>query len=728
MRNLRLSHLSLIGILFFCANLYAEEYKGSFAKGVYLKDLTYTLRMQYFRSITISKHNPNVAYVASYEGYVFKTTDRGKTWDESRLIVERRPFFGDYGEYLYFGTHRRSGSPSIQSERPVHFRNHRRVQRDRWSTGGASLPGPSAAIGSSSLLSPRKRGIGSKEFIPIPSLGHYGIDPGGSGRAGAAANSNFGIGLPGGAPRLQNFVRKWNKPTAGLNIKQTLYMRGYIPTEVHMVVEHPNDPKIVFACTRNGLFMSYDGGLNWVRTFQGSDWRGRNIYHAAVDPNDDRKVLLATGNGLYISKDGGENYIKATQQGVGGGVINWIFFNPHDSRYVFIGTDYGLLRSSDGGEKFSWVYFTTFPAARVIRYVDIDPFDKKTGYITTYDGIFKTDNILTAGLEDWKRVGGLRFTGIQIKRMALDPTRKGHMWLMTNLTLPSPTFKGWHDTGGAFILESIDHGKTWKVIYSGHSYGSIQWFDLDPKDPSLLWICWSRVLSRMTKEKRDKEEQLSKKQLEKLNQMVYAENMPTVGDLIVAALRYNGVGPKRLFDYRFRSRIRALLPSVQLSYSRAKLNWPMRFSDGLYPDLPYRYLTLANDTYDEWRVMAYWDLSPLVFDLQTEMFGRISRLNAEIRTWMYNTLLRLYSEYRRLKLKMITNPPKSTRVRVFYKLRIEELHAYIDFISGGYLTRYQKGDRPSPWDAPWFERWKNTGSDFKSLDSHKPLKRVGGQP
>ena len=36
---------------------------------------------------------------------------------------------------------------------------------------------------------------------------------------------------------------------------------------------------------------------------------------------------------------------------------------------------------------------------------------------------------------------------------------------------------------------------------------------------------------------------------------------------------------------------------------------------------------------------------------------------------------------------------------------MEELESYIDLITGGYLTRWKKGDRPSPWDTPWFGRW-----------------------
>ncbi|MCK5796429.1 MAG: hypothetical protein KAI47_04565, partial [Deltaproteobacteria bacterium] len=509
-----------------------------------------TLRMQYFRSVTVSRHNSKVAYVASFDGYVFKTIDGGLTWDESRLIVERRPFFGDYGERLFFGIHRRPGGSFIRHERDIAASLKSRHGRSRAAGVTAHKTRPSQRTIRASITG---------------AIGYHTIRPSGGGRAGAAANVNFGIGLPGGAPRLQKFVRKWGKPTAGLNIKQTLYLRGYLPTEVRIIVEHPTNPKIVFACTMYGLFMTYDSGLNWVRTFQGVDWRGRRIFHVAVDPHHPKKVLLATGNGLYVSRDGGENYLKATQQGVGNGVIDWIYFDPFDSRYVFVGTDYGLLRSKDGGENFEWIYFTTFPAARVVRYIEIDPFGKKAGYIATHDGLFMTPNMLTATLDDWKRVGGLRFTAMTMTKVSFDPTQRGHLWALSNMRIASPT-TGYRDTGGAFIWESLDGGENWRVIYSGSTYGSMQWFTSDPKDPSLLWIAWSRAISRMRRRApgAPAEQRLSGKKMAKIHDLL-TRRMPPVGDVIIASMRYAGVESGQVLAYRHRSQIKALVPSIQVS-------------------------------------------------------------------------------------------------------------------------------------------------------------------
>jgi hypothetical protein len=519
---------------------------GSFGPGVYLEDITYTLRLNSHRSLTLSQHDPNVAYMASFGGYVFKTTDGGRTWDESRLIVERRPFYGDGGQRLYFGVHRKGGSPKLGS-------------------GG-------------DLIVKYKKG---RQRIETEVLGYDRITGAGKKRAGAASNVNFGIGLPGRAPRLQTTVRRFGKPTAGLNIKQTLLQRGFLPTEVRFVVEHPKNPKILLACTMYGLFRSDDGGLNWVRTFQGINPKGRRIFHAAVDPNDGKKVFVATGYGVYVSTDGGDNFMKLTAQGVGNATTNWIMFNPFDSKYVFAGTNYGVLRSADGGDNWDWIYFTTFPAARVVRYIEIDPHDKTRGYIATHDGLFTIKNILKGGLEDWQRLGGLRFTAMETRKITVDPKQRGHMWALTTMKLPRLMSKGLKATGGNFIWESLDGGKNWRVIYSGETVGNLMWYENDRRDPSLLWIVWSRALSRMRRVKPGRTRFLSPTQARKVHAILAGDRLPPVQQVVMAALKFSGTELGLQLDFRRRSRIKALVPRLNVVFSNYAFDFFHTFHDGI---------------------------------------------------------------------------------------------------------------------------------------------------
>ena len=474
--------VAVLALALLAASPSGAQTEGSLGKDVYLDDITYTIRPGYMRSATVSPHDPNVAYVTSYDGYLWKTIDGGRTWDESRVILEARSFFGDAGEKLYFGVHR-SAPGSLFS----------------LSQGVARLAGRDNAPPNRKYGIPLAATDGSAG-AQIP--GPFGVNPGGidggfaamggvggGGGGGAAANVNFGIGLPGGAPRLQLLVRKLGKATSGLNIKQTLALRGTRPTEVRLVVIHPRYPNIVFACTGFGLYKTQDGGGTWVRVFAGMNPGSRFAFHLAVDPSRPRRILLGTGDGMWVSEDLGESFAKTTSGGVGGGAIFWVYYHPHDPRYVFVTTDNGVLRSSDGGENFDYIYYTTYPPARLVFYLAIDPHDKKRGYIATWDGLFSTPDVVKGGLESWTRIGGLQLSGIHAEKISICPKHPGHLWALVNMRIPAATTPGLIDTGGAFILESLDHGNTWKVIFSGNTLGSMQWFENDPRDRTCSGSC-----------------------------------------------------------------------------------------------------------------------------------------------------------------------------------------------------------------------------------------------
>jgi len=625
---------------------------GSLGPDVYADDVTYTIRAAYFRSITVSPHDPEVAYAASYDGYVWKTVDGGRTWDESRLIVETRPFFGDAGERLYFGVHRSGGPGGTSPDLLARPRT-----------------GPQAAIIS---------GAGS------------------GGGGGAAANVNFGIGLPGGAPRLQLLVRKLGKPTAGVNIKQTLAVRGTRPTEVRVIVVHPKDPNLVFACSAFGLYRTTDGGSNWVRVYAGTKPGDRFAFHVAIDPRDPHRVVMGTNDGLWVSHNDGDSFAKSTAGGVGGGNIFWVYFNPYDPRYVFAATDSGLLRSADGGDNWDYIYFTTFPAARITLSVKIDPFDHKTGYISTFDGLFTTPDILHGGLESWTRLGGLMLTGMIIEKIEACPKHKGHLWAYTNMKVASVSSGGLTDAGGAFIVETMDGGTSWRVINSGNTNGSMQWFDTDPKDPDLLWIAWSRSLARLRRHT-GAEPPLTR---------VVVPDDPPIGEVLLAAQMYSGTDPGRQLAYRRRSLLKALVPQLEVQFLHLRTSDFSLLADGLYPTLPYRRFEEKTPfQQNEFRAFLSWDLGGLVFNLDSTLFGRIDRLTYEVRNSTMFAVHRYYGELRRLRILMANAPPKELRIRLMYKLRMEELTSYVDFITGNYLTRWRQGDRPSGNDTKWWEPW-----------------------
>ena len=112
--------------------------EGSLGPGVYLEDITYTIRLAFVRTLTVSRTNPDVAFAGSYDGFVWKTVDGGRTWDESRLIVETKPFWGDAYERVYFGVHRLDSGPSRAFDDKTARRSGRTGNREGAASGGGN--------------------------------------------------------------------------------------------------------------------------------------------------------------------------------------------------------------------------------------------------------------------------------------------------------------------------------------------------------------------------------------------------------------------------------------------------------------------------------------------------------------------------------------------------------------------------------------------------------------
>jgi hypothetical protein len=59
----------------------------------------------------------------------------------------------------------------------------------------------------------------------------------------------------------------------------------------------------------------------------------------------------------------------------------------------------------------------------------------------------------------------------------------------------------------------------------------------------------------------------------------------------------------------------------------------------------------------------------------------------QLRDDILNEVTRLYFERRKLQIEFITSPPKETSAKLDKILRLQELTAGIDALTGGYLSK-----------------------------------------
>lgn len=180
---------------------------------------------------------------------------------------------------------------------------------------------------------------------------------------------------------------------------------------------------------------------------------------------------------------------------------------------------------------------------------------------------------------------------------------------------------------------------------------------------------------------------------------------PPIPEVIKAAQFYTGTDVELQLRYRQRSLWKALLPRVEVSWTGLRHDRYSLQQDVLYATLPFRYDDRPLLARNEFRVFAFWNLGDLVFNLDAALFGRIDRINYEIRETVKLAVHRYYGELRRLRVLMANEPPADLRTRLMYKLRIEELTNYINFITGNYLTHWWQGHRVPGRRTKWWQPW-----------------------
>src|SRR5205823_9186367 len=97
-----------------------------------------------------------------------------------------------------------------------------------------------------------------------------------------------------------------------LNRQRLLLDRTLRGLTIMRITIDPDDRKLMFAATVNGLYKSYDGGLSWSRSFAGLTAAERLAIRVAIRPGTSKLAILGTLRGAYTSIDNGDNWQKIT--------------------------------------------------------------------------------------------------------------------------------------------------------------------------------------------------------------------------------------------------------------------------------------------------------------------------------------------------------------------------------------------------------------------------------
>ena len=148
---------------------------------------------------------------------------------------------------------------------------------------------------------------------------------------------------------------------------------------------------------------------------------------------------------------------------------------------------------------------------------------------------------------------------------------------------------------------------------------------------------------------------------------------PTIREVQEKAIKYAEVHPDKIKNWRERARLKPLLPEVSVDYDKT-----INYDSGAD-----RYYTGPHD----WGVSAKWNLGDIIWNHDQTTIDIRSKLMVQLRDDILDETTRTYFERRRLQVELELSPPTDLKNKMESALRVEELTADLDAMTGGYFSK-----------------------------------------
>ena len=474
----------------------------------------------------------------------------------------------------------------------------------------------------------------------------------------------YALGLPGKSPHLQSWLRRKGLHTSGINLQQLLVLKGDKVTQINWIEVDWHDENRVFVGTTDGLYRSTDKGRTYVRIWQGrAGHRERMINTVVTDPAIKNRLLIGTARGLYASVNAGESFRLEMNFYVRESYIRALFYDRQQRGLVHMAMGGAAMASPDSGKNWITTHWNLWPPRGDVQWISLGPNNLRL--IGTRDGLFAS----TQGGEmgSWKR-RGVRFVARTVNRV---------------LATTDP--RVWFATTEIGLWRTDDAGVSWRKI---KNFGALErpvWLMAYANDPEHMWLLTNRQIYRsgMPAALKPHPRPVRRPDL---------ADLPTIEEFWRVVM-----GKKKLFygdiqGYRDRVPWTALIPYVSASFSYNPSRDISLIRAFPHLHLPFTYHNRRFDTEYVAEVMALWDLTPLLFDRrEIPHFGRVERHLTYLRRDLTERVLRLHREYKRISHTLAFRPPSSLLAREFMRIRLKEISAFFDAISGDYWSAHVGG-------------------------------------
>lgn len=456
------------------------------------------------------------------------------------------------------------------------------------------------------------------------------------------------------------------------------------PDQILDVTSSLQDPKTLWMLTRRSIRRSLDGGRHWKIVYRRDSESGFQL--RALRTDDAGRVWVGTTSGLFqlLVDEGRLASVTGPAQNAS---VESLVYVP-DPGFWMAATSRGIYRISADGQRWELAegqargesssesegvsgQFSIEEIAVTPVYANavIWPGDRRI-YLGRLDGLYEAS-------ADGRQIRKLAQTqGSPVRRLAAD---ERYVYAATDRGVlrvepKEEKVESLSDGLSSLDVRGVAFDPSSKTLWAGTVKGIFQMPATDsPEVPASITPLTAPAASLLP--------------VSPVTAALSSE--PTIAQIQQAAIHYAEVSPDKIKSWRESAARKAWLPTVSFDTDIGE-DQNVDIDRGGTND-PDKFIIGPKESTFDWSVGVSWDLGDLIWnDDQTSIDVR-SRLMVELRNDILNDVTHLYFERRRAQLELAGLPSDVPRLKIEKELKVQELTAQIDALTGGYLSRHLSG-------------------------------------
>lgn len=501
---------------------------------------------------------------------------------------------------------------------------------------------------------------------------------------------------------------------------------------VSSLAVHPFDSKVLLAGTEgDGLFRSADAGASWSQVFTHATAEGNSVRAVAFAPSQPDRIYLGTGAGVFTSADAGKSWEKPAALGMIDTSIRYLAVSPVSAETLFTASANGVAASADSGRSFRRVTFGL--NYRAANFLAFDPLDPAAVWLVTNQRVARS---AAAAYADFSREGRGVLNGSG--EFTLDGTER-HSFTLDEVDEASGVVKATVQSDPQKLELKV--GEPAPVDLDGDGTADAV-FTLSGISEGAPAISVEKAGAGAGAKRPDQVASL-----EDLEPYFAAE--PTWVEVQEAASRWAEVHPDKIAAWRRGASLRAFIPEFTFGYSvsdgsytryRTEDRWQRESETADYNSARRSTNRITSDevksdyyagdpgywgwgdshnrssesgtfssrasgsaegqrwehriqnqnddgTMKTWDIRLDWDLRDFLYSKEQMYISREARDLSELRQDVLEQVTVQFFDRRSARIDMILNPPADPYSKVEMLLRIQQLDASLDALTGGFFSR-----------------------------------------